>query len=237
MIVGAAAQRQFSDLGIGDRITLQHGRWKIVGTYTDGGDILEGGILADAGTLMPAIGRTNYNSVIADLASVNGFDAFKAGLTTNPAWPMTAERQSHYLARTSQRFADLFDTVAYVIAGLMAVGAVFGTVNTLYTAVGARSREIATLRALGFGALPVAVSVIVEAVFLSFLGAVGGAAIAWLVFDGRQKVLGGSVFSLSISPSLVVFGILWAMAIALVGAALPSAKAARLPIVDALRAV
>ena|SRR5579859_3646066 len=156
---------------------------------------------------------------------------------TNPSMQMTAERQSQYLARTTQRFASLFNTVAYVIGGIMAVGAVFGTINTLYTAVGARSREIATLRALGFGEVPVAVSVVLEAVFLSVVGAVGGSAAAWLLFDGKYKVLGTSVFSLSISPALVAFGILWAVAIALVGAALPSFRAARLPIVAALRAL
>jgi len=236
-IVGMAAQQQFSDVEIGDTVTLQHGRWKIVGAFKADGDIIEGQIIADANTLMPAIGRKSYNSVIADLVSPDRFGAFKAALTTNPSMQMTAERQSQYLARTTQRFASLFNTVAYVIGGIMAVGAIFGTINTLYTAVGARSREIATLRALGFGEVPVAVSVVLEAIFLSVVGAVGGSAAAWLLFDGKHKVLGTSVFSLSIGPSLVGFGILWAVAIALVGAALPSFRAARLPIVVALRAL
>ena len=194
-------------------------------------------MIADADTLMPAIGRKNYNSVILDLTSPDGFNAFKAGLTTNPTFQMTAERQSQYLSRTTQRFASLFDTVAYVIGGIMAVGAVFGTVNTLYTAVGSRSREIATLRALGFSATSVGASVIFEAVFLSVVGAAWGANAAWLLFDGKHKAIGSSIFSLSISPSLIALGILWAIGIALVGADLPCIRAARLSVVAALRAV
>ena len=119
----------------------------------------------------------------------------------------------------------------------MAIGAVFGTVNTLYSAVSARAREIATLRALGFGALAVATSVMLEALFLSLTGAILGAAIAWLLFDGHQKVLGNDVFSLSVSLPLAGIGIVWACAIALLGAALPSVRAARMTIAVALRTV
>ena len=119
----------------------------------------------------------------------------------------------------------------------MAIGAVFGTVNTLYAAVSARAREIATLRALGFSTVAVATSVILEALFLSLTGALLGAAAAWLLFDGHQKVLGSQVFSLTVSLPVAGMGILWACAIALIGAALPCVRAARLQIAVALRAV
>jgi putative ABC transport system permease protein len=237
IIVGIAAGQQFSDLAIGQSITLQHGRWPIVGTFKADGDILEGQAIADAGTVMPALGHKTYSSVIADLATPGGLAAFKHDLSSNPAFKVTAERQSDYYARATKTFAGFFHAVAFVVGGLMAVGAIFGTVNTLYSAVSARAREIATLRALGFSAAAVATSVILEALFLSLTGAIIGAATAWMLFNGHQKVLGSDIFSLSINLPLAGIGILWAIAIALIGAALPSIRAARMEIATALRAV
>jgi putative ABC transport system permease protein len=236
-IIGIAAQQQFADLAVGQTVTLQHGRWPVVGVFKADGDLLESQLIGDADTLLPALGRKAYNSVIADLASPGAFASFRHDLTLNPAFKVAVERQSDYYARGTKTFSDFFHAVAYILGGLMAIGAVFGTVNTLYAAVSARAREIATLRALGFGAVAVATSVILEALFLSLTGAVIGAASAWLLFNGHQKVLGGSVFSLSINLSLAGIGIVWACAIALIGAALPSIRAARMAIVTALRAV
>ena len=236
-IVGIAAQQQFADLAVGQSVTLQHGRWLVVGTFRADGDLLESQLIADADTLMPALGRKAYNSVIADLVSPGAFASFRHDLTLNPAFKVTVERQSDYYARGTKTFSDFFHAVAYILGGLMAIGAVFGTVNTLYSAVSARSREIATLRALGFGTVAVATSVILEALFLSLTGAVIGAAIAWMLFDGHQKVLGSSVFSLSVNLPLAGIGIIWATLIALIGAALPSIRAARMEIAVALRAV
>jgi putative ABC transport system permease protein len=208
-----------------------------VGTFKADGDILESQLIGDANTLLPALGRKAYNSVIADLASPGAFASFRHALTLNPAFKVTVERQSDYYARGTKTFSDFFHAVAYMLGGLMAIGAVFGTVNTLYSAVSARSREIATLRALGFSAVAVASSVILEALFLSLIGAITGAAIAWMLFDGHQKVLGSSVFSLSVTLSLAGIGIIWAVAIALIGAVLPSIRAARTEIAVALGAV
>lgn len=235
-IIGIAAQQQFADLAVGQSVTLQHGRWLVVGAFKADGDLLESQLIGDADTLMPALGRKAYNSVIADLASPGAFASFRHDLTLNPAFKVTVERQSDYYARGTKTFSDFFHAVAYVLGGLMAIGAVFGTVNTLYSAVSARSREIATLRALGFGAVAVAASVILEALFLSLTGAILGAATAWILFDGHQKVLGNDVFSLSVNLPLAGIGIIWAIGIALIGAALPSIRAARMAIVVALRA-
>ena len=236
-IIGIAAQRQFADLAVGQSVTLQHGRWLVVGTFKADGDLLEGQLIGDANTLMPALGRKAYNSVIADLASPGAFAPFRHDLTLNPAFKVTVERLSDYYARATKGFSGFFHAVAYVVGGLMAIGAVFGTVNTLYSAVSARSREIATLRALGFGTVAVAASVILEALFLSLTGAIIGAAAAWMLFDGHQKVLGSDVFSLSVNFPLAGIGIIWAIAIALIGAALPSIRAARMEIAAALRTV
>jgi putative ABC transport system permease protein len=118
----------------------------------------------------------------------------------------------------------------------MAIGALFGCLNTMYSAVSTRGREIATLRALGYGAFPVAVSVILEAVALAVGGALLGALIAWVLYDGKQDLFGNMVFHLSVSPGQVKLGIIWAVIVSLLGGIFPSIRAARRPVVEALRA-
>ena len=126
--------------------------------------------------------------------------------------------------------------LGYIVGTVMAIGALFGCLNTMYAAVSARGREIATLRALGFGAFPVAVSVILEAVLLAVAGALIGAAIAWAFYDGKQDLFGNIVFHLSVSRGQFELGVIWAVAVALLGGLLPSIRAARRPVVEALRA-
>jgi putative ABC transport system permease protein len=135
----------------------------------------------------------------------------------------------------------VISVIAYVVGGIMAVGALFGALNTMYSAVSARAREIATLRALGFGATPVVISVFVEALLLALLGGALGAVAAWLFFDGNiVSTSGGNVaqivFALAFTPGLVAIGVIWACAIGLIGGLFPAVRAARLPVATALRA-
>jgi putative ABC transport system permease protein len=118
----------------------------------------------------------------------------------------------------------------------MAIGALFGCLNTMYSAVSTRGREIATLRALGYGAFPVAVSVVLEAMLLSVTGALIGGGIAWALYDGQQDVFNNSVFYLSVSPAQIQLGVTWAIVVALLGGIFPAIRAARRPVVEALRA-
>ena len=237
MIIGKAGQDQFAGMAIGDKVILPNGQWPIVGEFTTGGDILEGELLADRDTLMAAVRRTVFNSVLARLERAPAsIDRLKAALTTNPALSVIAERHSTYYEHFSAPNAILFSAVAYVVGGIMALGALFGALNTMYAAVSARRQEIATLRAIGFGALPVAVSVVTESLLLALSGALIGSAIAWLLFNGSQKAYFNNVFDLKVTPGLIELGIVWALAVALLGGLLPSIRAARLPIVDALRA-
>jgi len=237
MIIGKAGQDQFAGMAIGDKIILPNGQWPIVGVFSTNGDILEGELLADRDTLMAAVKRTAFNSVLARLAPGPGaMELLKNALTGNPALSVIAERHSTYYEHFSAPNAILFSAVAYVVGGIMALGALFGALNTMYAAVSARSREIATLRAIGFGALPVAVSVVTESLLLALSGALIGSAIAWLLFNGSQKAYFNNVFDLKVTPGLIGLGFAWALAVALLGGLLPSIRAARLPIVDALRA-
>ena len=235
LIVGASAKSQFKGMNVGDKVILPDGEWPIVGSFTTG-DLLDGQLIGDTETVMKAIRRPAYNSVLVRLASPSSFDSFKAALTTNPALAVDAIVQSDWYKKISEGPATFFQVVAYGIGIIMAVGALFGCLNTMYAAVAARGREIATLRALGYSAFPVAVSVILEAAALSVAGALIGAAIAWTLYDGVDGAFGSNVFKLTVSPALIGMAMLWAAAVALLGGLFPSVRAARRPVVEALRA-
>jgi putative ABC transport system permease protein len=237
LIIGVASQQQFSGLEVGDRLPLQDGEWPIVGSFTTGGDMLEGEMLGDADTLMSAARKNAFNSVLVRLAGLDALATLQRALAARPALAVRAERQSDYYERTSQDDIGFFRAVAYAVGGIMALGAMFGALNTLYSAVDARTQEIATLRALGFGGMAVAVSVIAEAILLAVTGALIGIGLAWVLFHGQTYAFSYTLFHLTVSPALVGFGLAWALVVALLGGILPAIRAARLPVVDALRAV
>ena len=244
MIVGTKAHSQFDALGLGKRIRFANGDWEIVGVFSSGGDRRESEIYGDADTMMSAIRRNAYQPVTVLLESPQSFDAFKTSLTTNPTLQVDVKRESDFFAEASKPIARVLSIIAYVVGGIMAVGALFGALNTMYSAVSARSKEIGTLRALGFGSTSVVVSVFVEALMLSLLGGAIGCLIAFLFFDGKlvnTSVGGGGisqmVFSLTLTPALVALGVVWACALGLIGGLFPAVRAARLPVATALRAV
>ena len=236
LIVGRAAQGQFADTRIGDKVILPDGQWPIVGVFTTKGDFLEGELIGDRDTAMTANKKTQYSAVLVKLTAPSAFETFRRAVTTNPALQTSVERQSAYFERQVMQTAAVVSVTAYVIGFVMAIGAMFGALNTMYAAVGARTREIATLRALGFGSTAVVISVISEALLLALTGALIGAAVAWMMFDGNQKALGANVFNLTVSPGLILTGVLWAMVVGLLGGLFPSVRAARLPVATAIRA-
>ncbi|HKU65382.1 MAG TPA: FtsX-like permease family protein [Rhizomicrobium sp.] len=235
MIAGVGAQAMYQHMQIGDKVILPDGEWPIVGIYTSG-DLLEGQLLGDTETLLTATHKTAYSTVLVRLTSPDSLDTFKKALTTNPAVSVTVERHSDWYKRLANQNTFGLALLGYIVGAVMAVGALFGCLNTMYSAVSNRGREIATLRALGYGAFPVAVSVILEAMLLSVAGALIGASIAWALYDGKQDAFGGMVFHLSVSPAQIELGVTWAIAVALLGGLFPSIRAARRPVVEALRA-
>jgi putative ABC transport system permease protein len=242
LIVGRGAEAQFKGLDVGSHIALRGSDWTIVGAFESNGDSHESELFADAETVLSAYRRNLYQSVVVLLNSKDSFDAFKAALTTNPQLSVAVSRERDYYAEQSQRMGAVLAFVAYFVGGIMAVGALFGALNTMYSAVSVRSREIATLRAIGFGAAAVVVSVLIEAMLLSVMGALIGAGLAWLFFNGNVVSTLGSnftqvVFRLAVSPALVVLGVLWACGIGLIGGLFPAIRAARLPVAAALRAI
>jgi putative ABC transport system permease protein len=242
IIVGRAASRQFSGLTVGTDIRWGDSNWKVVGVFDAGGSVAESEIWCDAKVLQSAYRRGNsYQSVYARLATVDSFQAFKDSLTTNPRLNVTVIREPDYYSQQSQVLQTVIRSVGFGIAALMALGAIFGALNTMYSAVANRTREIATLRALGFGSSPVVVSVLVEAVLLSVIGGLIGGGLAWIAFDGYQTAtmnwqsFSQVAFAFKVTPALLLNGMIFAVVMGLIGGFFPAMRAARLPVVTALR--
>ena len=241
VLVGRGALQEFRGVAIGDEVALRDSRWTVVGVFESDGDVNESSFMADAATLLSAYQRTAVNSVRVRLESEGAFDEFKAALTTNPTLSVSVDRESDYYQRESAEAGDVFRIVGAAVAVFMGLGAIFAALNTMYSAVSARAREIATLRAIGFGAGGVVVSVLAESLLLSLVGASLGAGISWVLFNGNTVTLGDSlstlVFKMQVTPALLGSGVLLAIGVGLVGGLFPAVRAARLPVATALRAV
>jgi len=242
VIVGAGAARSFAGLDVGKTIRVGQTDWTIVGVFTGGGGSSESEVWADAAVLQPAYQRgDSFQSVYAKLASPESFATFKDALTADPRLKVKVLRQRAYLAEQSTMLTGFIRSIGYGIAALMALGALFGALNTMYSAVAGRTREIATLRALGFGAAPIVLSVLAESLVLAVVGGALGGAVAFLAFNGFQastinwQSFSQVAFTFAVTPALLVTAIIWAAVIGLLGGLFPAVRAARLPIASALR--
>jgi len=242
VIAGAQAAREFAGLDVGATIKLGNTGWTVVGLFTAGGGAAESEMWTDASVLQGAYQRGNtYQSVRVRLASADQFQGYKDALTSNPQLNVKVEREGEYFAEQSTVLNGYIKTIGYTIAFLMGLGAVFGALNTMYGAVAARVREIATLRALGFGPWPVVVSILVESLALSLLGGVIGGAAAYLAFDGfgaatmNWQTFSQVAFAFRVTPELLVRAAIIAAVIGLVGGLFPAVRAARMPVATALR--
>jgi putative ABC transport system permease protein len=241
LIAGAGAAKQFRGLTVGSVLHLRNADWTVTGMFTSNGDVHESELLADVDTVGSSIERNGYSSAVALLTSPAEFPRFKDALTTDPQLKVDVQREPEYYAAQSKALTKAINVVGNTVAVIMAIGAMFGALNSMYSAVAARGLEIATLRAIGFGALPVLLSVMIEALLLSLLGGVIGASLAWLFFNGHSvSTLGGAfaqvVFQLTVTRALIITGIVWACVIGLLGGFFPALRAARLPVAEALRA-
>ncbi len=241
-LVGRAAVQQFSGVDLGSDYTSGQLHLKIVGIFTANGSVAESEIWCDGRVLQGAYRRGNsYQSVLAQLDSPASFDTFKDWLTTNPQLNVSVRRESEYYAAQTRVMTTLIDSIGYIIAGLMGVGAIFGAILTMYTAVATRTREIATLRALGFNTLSVLVSVLGESMALAVIGGLAGGVLAYVGFNGYEtatmnfQTFSQVAFAFAVTPSLLVRGLGYALAMGLVGGLFPAVRAARLPISVALR--
>jgi putative ABC transport system permease protein len=242
VIVGVGAAREFAGLDVGNKIKLGNHEWPVVGVFSVDGGTAESEIWTDASVLQQSYHRgDSFQSVYAKLNSPGTFQTFKDSLASDPRVSVKVLRQSEYYADQSTYVTKLITTLGFSIATLMAIGAVFGALNTMYSSVSARTREIATLRALGFGSGAVVVSVMIESLVLALLGGAIGGGIAYYVFNGFQTAtmnwqsFSQITFAFAVTPELLMQGTAWAVLIGLFGGLFPAVRAARLPIAAALR--
>ena len=240
IVVGSGARKQFRGLEVGKQLKLANQMWTVVGVF-ESGDSHDSELWADAEVLGPAYQRSAYQSMTVKLDGKDGFKRLKAALAADPRLKLDIETTRDYYSKQSEQLNRLIRILGIVIGSIMAVGAVFGALNTMYAAVAGRAREIATMRALGFRGLPVVAAVMLETMLLAFLGGLLGAALAWVVFNGYTvSTLGQNfsqvVFQFKVSPELLWTGLKWALGIGLVGGLFPALRAARLPVTEALRA-
>ena len=244
IIVGRGASQQFAGLKLGDEKRWGENTWTVVGIFSTGGTVEESEIWCDAKVLQPAYRRGNsYQSVHVRLAAAADYETFKDALTTDPRLNVKVQKKAEYHAGQSQMLSGLIRTLGIAVGLLMGFGAIFGALNTMYTAVSARTREIATLRALGFGAGPVVISVLVESLLLAVVGGLVGAGLAYAIFNGFQaatlnwQTFSQIAFAFAVTPPLLVGGLIYAVVMGFVGGLFPAIRAARLPVSTALRAL
>jgi len=242
LIVGRGAAAQFTGVELGRTVRWGQNEWTVVGIFDAGGTMSDSEIWCDVSVLQPAYRRgSSYQTVYAKLESAEAFTKFKDALTTDPRLNLKVLRETDYFAEQSQMVSSLITTLGSIIALLMGIGAIFGAVNTMYSAVSSRTREIATLRALGFGGGAVVVSVLAEAMLLGLIGGAIGGAVAYVGFNGFQtstinwQTFSQVAFAFTVTPGLIGAGLFYSLVMGLVGGLLPAIRAARLPIVSALR--
>ncbi|HKQ84736.1 MAG TPA: FtsX-like permease family protein [Steroidobacteraceae bacterium] len=242
MIVGRGAALQFAGLEVGRRIRWGTTEWAIVGIFEDDGSVAESEVWTDANVLQGAYRRgTTFQSTRVKLTSPQALRTFKDALSQDPRVNVRVYSEREFYEQQSRPLVTTVNVVGNSIALLMGIGAIFGALNTMYSAVSARTREIATLRAIGFSAGPVVISVLVEAMVIGVLGGVLGCIIGWLGFDGiRTATLNPATFSqitfaFNVTPALLVQGLVYALILGFIGGLLPSLRAARLPITTGLR--
>lgn len=236
LTVSDPIRRMYKDMNIGNRLRLLNSEWTIVGVFAGNDSIGDSVMRADADTVMTAFNRNTYQSASVQLESAAAMAKFKDALTSDPSVALDVRTQAQSMKDNFGQLSSLLDFVAYFVGTVMASGAIFGALNSLYASVDARRREIATLRAIGFNSGPIIVSVLLEGMLLALPGAFLGALIAWVLFNGNVVDVAGLIFKLTVTPRLLVISVLWALVIGLIGGSLPALRAARSPVATALRA-
>lgn len=242
VIAGRGAASQFAGLEVGSVVHFGDTPWTVTGLFEDGGSVSESEIWTDATVLQGAYKRgTSFQSVRVRLPAPRQTAALERHLEADPRFSLTVRTEKAFLESQSRVLITIVTTIGMLIAIVMGVGAVFAALNTMYAAVASRTREIATLRALGFGAAAVVTSVLVEALVLGLLGGILGGILAYVTFNGaRASTLNFQSFSqitfaFTVTPAVMALGIVYALLLGLVGGLLPGLRAARLPVTQGLR--
>jgi putative ABC transport system permease protein len=236
LIAGKSRHELLKNFEVGDHVRLRGNDWTVVGHFEAGG-FFDNSLMGDAPTVMSAFGNSTFNAVTAMLESPAAFDQLQAALKADPSVDVEVRREIDLMREQSKQLSKVMDFVSYFVGVTMAIGATLGAINAMYAIVDGRKREIATLRAIGFGVWPVILAVLTEALILVLPGAAVGALAAWLLFNGNVISPGGMSITLLVTPGVVALGIGWALAMGLIGGLLPAVRAARVSVTAALRAI
>ena len=241
LIVGRGAARQFAGLVPGQEVKLGAQKWLVAGVFASG-DAMESEVWGDVNVVADTYRRgSSRASVTVRLTDAKAFNTFKTALEANPQLKVDVMTTADYFNKQSEAVTKMLRGIGLTVGGIMAIGAMFGALNTMFAAVAARAREIATLRAIGFSGPPVVVAVMLETMLLALIGGLIGALLAYLIFDGfgASTMAAGSVgklsFALRVTPDLLWTGLKWALAIGFIGGLFPAVRAARMPVTTALR--
>jgi putative ABC transport system permease protein len=239
LIVGSGVLKQFQGADVGQVVRMRGSDWTVVGVF-HAGDAHDSELWTDINVARTTFGRTGSSSVLVALDGADGLDRLKSSLAGDPRLNVDVVRERDYFSGQTKQFRQTIGLLAGIVTIIMGLGAVFAALNSMYAAVAARGKEIATLRAIGFGGLPVLVSVMIEALLLALAGGLLGALIAYLLFNNLSvSTLGQNftqvVFDFKVTPQLVVRGLIIAVLIGMVGGLLPAVRAARLPVTTGLR--
>jgi putative ABC transport system permease protein len=242
LVVGKNANTTYSGLTVGNTVDFGGGHWQVVGVFDAGGSAFDSEVWCDARVLDDVYKRpTNvFQSVTVHLTSPDALQQFKDFVTADPRLSVDVTREVDYYAKQSTRMTQLITILGGLVASVMAIGAIFGALNTMYSAVAERGREIATMRALGFGAAAVVFSFLIEALLISFIGGVVGC-MAVLPLNGlttatmNWQTFSSMAFAFRITGGLLVGGVIFALAMGILGGLPPALRAAARPVAVALR--
>jgi putative ABC transport system permease protein len=235
LIASNACVRQFTGFELGDERAIHGSDWIIVGHF-DRSLAQQCAVYADVDSIMSTFSRTTYSSAAVRLQSPADFDAFRDAVAANPILHLEVQRERQVIEDGFKPLNSILNFVSYFVGTIMAIAATLGAVNSLYAMVDSRRRDLATLRAIGFGSGPIVAAILAESVLLALPGALLGSALAWVLFNGLSASPFGFSFQLAVTPSLAALGVVWALAMGLLGGLLPALRAGRVPVTTALRA-
>ncbi len=242
IVIGKGLMDTYQGLDLGSEIKWGKNVWTVVGIFSDDGSMAESEVWSDIGVLQSAYNRNNnYSSVRVKITNPDLLSSINEQVEANPKLVLSVKSEQDYLSEQTEIMNVVINTIGFILAILMGIAASFGAINTMYTAVSTRTREIATLRALGFKRSSIVFSVLSESLLLGLLGGLLGGILAYLFFNGfKVSTLSWSsftqvAFTFKVTFELLTTGIVVALIIGLIGGLLPSFRAARIPISQALR--
>ena len=242
IVVGRNASKTYAGLAVGNSVQFGGGRWQVVGIFDAGGSAFDSEIWCDARLLNEILKRPDniFQSVTVHLASPDAFQQFKDAIISDPRMNVDVTREIDYYAKQSTTMTRLITVLGGLVAAIMAIGAVFGALNTMYSAIAERGREIATMRAVGFSSSNVILSFLFEAISISFVGGILGC-LAVLPLNGLTtntmnfQTFANVAFAFKITFDLLLLGIVFALVMGVLGGMLPAIRAATRPVAVALR--